>query len=130
VRRVLLSPKWLVGHVLAVAVALTCLALGWWQWDRWHSVGGTMQNLGYALQWPMFAIFALVAWGRIVYLELHPPPARSPRPPAGRSASRPAAAPHPGTAGQPAAGEDVDEELAAYNRYLAQLHARDEERPR
>jgi DNA-binding transcriptional regulator of glucitol operon len=43
-----------------VFAALACLALGWWQWQRYESASSTGQNLGYALQWPLFASQAMV----------------------------------------------------------------------
>ena len=55
--------------VLVVVLALAALALGWWQWERFSSASGTAQNLGYALQWPLFAGFALYAYFRFVRLE-------------------------------------------------------------
>ncbi|WP_442941649.1 transcriptional regulator [Nocardia sp. NBC_00416] len=55
--------------LLVVVLAFTALALGWWQWERFASASGTAQNLGYALQWPLFAGFALFAYFRFVRLE-------------------------------------------------------------
>lgn len=49
--------------------ALGCLALGWWQWERFESVGGDGQNLGYAFQWPLFAAFVVYAYRQFVRLE-------------------------------------------------------------
>ncbi len=113
--------------VLAVAVFV---ALGGWQYDRSQSAAGDFQNLGYALQWPLFALFAVVAWWRVLCLEqrrleqgraggeLRPstpePTTPEPSPP-----SRPA--PH----AQPVQEDDPDDELAAYNAHLARLATRD-----
>lgn len=55
--------------VLAVVLAVTALALGWWQMERFSSASGTAQNLGYAMQWPLFGAFALFAYFRFVRLE-------------------------------------------------------------
>ncbi|MGW5384260.1 transcriptional regulator [Nocardia sp. NPDC003963] len=55
--------------VMVVVLASAALALGWWQWERFSSASGTAQNLGYALQWPLFAGFALYAYFRFVRLE-------------------------------------------------------------
>ncbi|WP_182357816.1 transcriptional regulator [Tomitella gaofuii] len=55
--------------VFVIAAAATCLALGWWQWDRYESASGTGQNLGYALQWPLFAAFCVYGYRRFVKLE-------------------------------------------------------------
>lgn len=49
--------------------AVACLALGWWQWERFESVGGNGQNLGYAFQWPLFAAFVIYAYRKFVQLE-------------------------------------------------------------
>ena len=51
-----------------VLVFFGCLGLGWWQWDRF-SAGGTYQNLGYALQWPLFAVVSVYAYRKFVRLE-------------------------------------------------------------
>ncbi|MGW0250457.1 transcriptional regulator [Nocardia goodfellowii] len=111
---------------LVIASALTCLALGWWQWERFESASGTGQNLGYALQWPLFAGFAIFAYFRFVRLEREseddgeqtPKPAKPVAPreiPAGILPER------------PKAPRDDDPVLAEYNRYLADLNAQDVE---
>jgi hypothetical protein len=129
VRSLLLSPRWLVRHAVAIVLVGVCLRLGWWQWDRARSVGGTAQNLGYALQWPAFGAFVIYAWIRMFRLELHPPaapdeppaaPAETPRPTVQvRRHYKPATDAIP-TA--PSADEPSDEQLAAYNEYLADLN--------
>lgn len=147
VRRILLSPAWLAGHLLVLVAFATCLWLGWWQLSRFESATGGAQNAGYALQWPLFGLFALFFWWRVIRAELRPPeqdrpdgepPGRS-RPPRDRGAGdRPGrgrggrdrgAGDRPATrlAARTQIGldESADPELAAYNRYLAELHAAD-----
>ncbi|MBJ8346617.1 hypothetical protein [Antrihabitans sp. YC2-6] len=108
--------------LLVIVAAAGCLALGWWQWTRFEAVGGTGQNLGYALQWPLFAAFVLYAYRRFVQLEAeaHEPEKNSqPRLqreiPSGLLPERPIA--HP--------SDDLDTATTEYNRYLAELAARD-----
>jgi DNA-binding transcriptional regulator of glucitol operon len=104
---------------LVVFAALTCLALGWWQWQRYESASGTGQNLGYALQWPLFAWFVVYAYRKFVRYEEEPPPAHQPDSiteiPAGLLPERPKAADTepPGPA------------LREYNAYLAELAKKD-----
>ena len=94
--------------------AAGCLALAWWQWTRYESNSGTFQNLGYALQWPMFAGFCVYAYYKFVRYEDAPPPAtRTDGPtelPAGLLPERP----RPAT-------QDDDPTLREYNAYLAEL---------
>ena len=45
--------------VLLVAVVITTLLLARWQWMRFQSGTGSLQNLGYAMQWPFFGAFAV-----------------------------------------------------------------------
>jgi DNA-binding transcriptional regulator of glucitol operon len=115
VRRVLLSPRWLLGHALVICLALVCLRLGWWQWDRAHGVGGSMQNYGYALQWPLFAACGVWAWVKICQDAVRQRP-RQPQPRPSRR--RPVPPPQPA----PPISDEDDPELAAYNRYLARLN--------
>ncbi|GAB3135742.1 hypothetical protein GCM10027289_29920 [Tsukamurella serpentis] len=52
-----------------VIAAVSCLVLGWWQWGRFESSAGSARNLGYALQWPLFAFAFLWGYKRFVQLE-------------------------------------------------------------
>ena len=125
--------------ILLVAVgALGCLALGWWQWERFESASGTGQNLGYALQWPLFAAFLVFAYRRFVQLEngqagVHEGPAEptvtdtAPTPreiPADLLPARPQA---PRIEDDPEDDQDVAQAIE-YNHYLAELAARDSDR--
>jgi DNA-binding transcriptional regulator of glucitol operon len=117
VRRVL-APKWLAWHALALVVAVAFVRLGLWQWHRAVATRSP-QNMGYALQWPAFALFAIAMWWRVVRDAVRPPgdrPTRRAHPPR-RSHRRPLPEPAPTV---PVTDEE-DPELAAYNRYLAEL---------
>ncbi|CAA9244568.1 MAG: hypothetical protein AVDCRST_MAG41-1625 [uncultured Corynebacteriales bacterium] len=114
VRR-LLHPKWLIWHVVVLVLFVTFLRLGVWQWQSAVRTRSP-QNMGYALQWPFFALFGVAVWIRICRDAVRPPKEFRPRPgrPARRPPPEPAAAPAPVT-------DEEDPELAAYNRYLAKL---------
>lgn len=56
------------GHLVTVVAVLTCLWLGDWQWFRAETTG-SVQNWGYALQWPLFAVCFVVGWWRMLRLE-------------------------------------------------------------
>lgn len=106
---------------LVVVAAAACLLLAWWQWDRFESSSGTGQNLGYALQWPAFAVAVIYAYRRFVVMEADPDAERSTEPteiPDGVLPPRPTAADPSVSAIVDAAPDD---EAAAYNRYLAEL---------
>ncbi|OBB86003.1 hypothetical protein [Mycolicibacterium peregrinum] len=99
--------------------AAGCLALAWWQWTRYESASGTFQNLGYALQWPMFAGFCFYAYYKFVRYEDAPPERPSgdvTEIPAGLLPERPTAA----------ATDAGDHELSEYNAYLAELAKSDQ----
>jgi DNA-binding transcriptional regulator of glucitol operon len=141
VSRVLLTPRWLALHVLAVALVVTCGVLSYWQFLR--AEAGNGRSLGYALQWPGFGVFVIGVWfwlardaarsaagGGSAAAPAEPPrvepvPGRAPDdvvlPPAPSTAAERAAA-GPGDTGADATGDD---ELAAFNRLLARLHERD-----
>ena len=105
--------------LLVIVAAAGCLALGWWQWSRYESASGSFQNLGYALQWPLFAGFCVYAYRKFVrYEQSPPPPANSgdtmAEIPAGLLPERPAPA-----------SEPTDPVLSEYNAYLAELAEHD-----
>lgn len=51
------------SHVIFLAIAVVaCISLAYWQWTRFQAGSGTFQNLGYALQWPLFAGFFVIAY--------------------------------------------------------------------
>jgi DNA-binding transcriptional regulator of glucitol operon len=146
----------MTGHALVVAAAVCCLLLGRWQLGR-AEITHSMQNMAYALQWPLFAVFFVVMWLRMLRLEsrrldeeaaaerasaepstagaahlepAHPGPAAPDIPePAGVTGAR-AVGPESGDGTAPLAAEEDDPELAAYNRMLAALAARDRESER
>jgi DNA-binding transcriptional regulator of glucitol operon len=107
--------------VLVIVAATACLALGWWQWERYESASGTGQNLGYALQWPVFAAFVVYAYRKFVRYEEEPPQLHKPDTvteiPAGLLPERPKSTPD----------ERDDPTLAEYNAYLAELARADKE---
>ena len=72
-RSLLFSRRWLVRHAVAIVLIGVCLGLAWWQWGRAHSLTGSAQNIGYALQWPAFAAFVGYFWYRMLRLELRGP---------------------------------------------------------
>lgn len=105
--------------ILALVGAGGCLALGWWQWSRWESNSGSFQNLGYALQWPLFAGFCIYAYRKFLRYEESPQePAGDPDAiteiPAGLLPERPSAPREP-----------QDATMREYNAYLADLADKD-----
>jgi DNA-binding transcriptional regulator of glucitol operon len=103
--------------------AAGCLALAWWQWTRFESASGSFQNLGYALQWPLFAGFVVYAYYKFVRYEEAPPEPRQ-RDTVNEIPS--ALLPErPKTAGP----SDDDPTLREYNAYLAELAKKDKEQP-
>lgn len=136
---------------LVLVAAGVCLALAWWQWERYESAAGTAQNLGYALQWPLFAGFVVFAYIRFVRLEheagdqpsdsgeTEQPNAATATPAqevveaAGSGLRRrpkqdlPREIPAGILPERPKAVRSTDPALTEYNRYLAELHAADAE---
>lgn len=109
---------------LVIVAACGCLALGWWQWTRFQSTSGTFQNLGYALQWPLFAGFCVYAYRKFVrYEEIPPEPSKDSaltEIPDGLLPERP----------QPESRPPDDPALREYNAYLAELAKNDTQRQR
>lgn len=138
-RQLVLTPRWVLWHLLTLGAMAACGWLAAWQWQRAGSVMGSALNVGYGLQWPLFAVFFAAMWWRMLRMEAAGAkggdgarPSAAPEEPSPRAAEpRPAAAagpspfgPRPVAAATPAVTGDDDPELAAYNRMLAQLAAR------
>lgn len=115
--------------LLCVLSLVACVGLAWWQWQRFESGTGTWQNLGYVLQWPLFGLFPAFMFWRLRKLRARPPEQPEPAP---ESVN----APEPDISVQTAVRQDErdshddDPELAAYNRYLAQLNERHQQETR
>jgi DNA-binding transcriptional regulator of glucitol operon len=107
--------------LLTIVGALGCLGLAWWQWARFESSSGSFQNLGYALQWPLFAGFCVYAYYKFVRYEEAPPPSQArdavTEIPAGLLPERP----------RSASADAGDATLREYNAYLAELARADRE---
>ncbi|WP_102142151.1 hypothetical protein [Mycobacterium hubeiense] len=106
---------------LVIVAAAGCLALAWWQWTRFESTSGSFQNLGYALQWPLFAGFCVYAYYKFVRYEEAPPEPHKPDTvteiPQDLLPERP----------KPSTHSDDDPTLREYNAYLAELAKKDKE---
>ena len=55
--------------VFVAVLAVAFVALGWWQYNRFEGAGGNARNLGYAMQWPLFAVAAVWGYKRFIELE-------------------------------------------------------------
>lgn len=111
-----LSPRWVLGHLFAVAAFAVCLYLGWWQLDRFDAPTGGPQNAAYALQWPVFGVFILFFWYRAIRDELR---TDDPTPVVRKPAAPRAVAEQQARIRR---DEEADPQLAAYNAYLAELN--------
>jgi hypothetical protein len=126
--RFLIAPRWLGWHLLMVVSFWGMLWLGDWQLHR--ALGGNGLSWAYTFEWPLFACFAVVFWAKTIKDEyrikrgLAPGPAKAATDdddlPVTVQAVQ-AAVPSPG---------DEDDELSAYNAYLARLNAEVQHRGR
>jgi hypothetical protein len=103
-----LTPGWLGLHLVAIVLIGVFMLAGWWQLTR--AQGGNLQSWAYVIEWPMFAIFVVAMWVRMVRDELR-----------GDSGETPTVTPRR-AAPYAEIDEGNDEELAAYNRRLARLN--------
>ncbi len=108
---------------------ITCALLAAWQWRRAGSAMGSALNVGYGLQWPVFAVFFGVMWWRMLKMEAAkleeaPPEAPAPLPVLAPRAVDPGPSPFGPRPVAAARNVNDDPELAEYNRMLAELAAR------
>jgi len=121
--RFLFKPRWLGWHVAMVVSFWGMLWLGDWQFHR--ALSGNALSWAYTFEWPLFAGFAVVFWAktirdefRIRRGEIADPRAAADEVPVGMGIAQASV-----IAAQDAGGEEEDEELSAYNAYLARLNA-------
>src|SRR5687767_1350432 len=108
----LLQPRWLVRHVLLIGSLTGCFLGARWQLGRALERDSVLNWL-YTTQWVLFGLFALLCWGWFLRDERRDP------------LDEPAV--EPPVVYQPRAvpvSDEEDPELAAYNRYLADLDAK------
>jgi DNA-binding transcriptional regulator of glucitol operon len=107
----LLTPKWVLLHLLVAALFVSTFFLGYWQLSKAEHGGGVV-NWSYAIQWPLYGFMGLWFYLRMVRTELHRDPD----------------ADEPGSDvvlyQRPRIDTTGDPELAAYNAYLADLNER------
>ena len=127
-------------HLTALVTIPGFLALGWWQLHR--ALGGNTLSWAYSFEWPLFAVYGLYLWWRLIHEQPETPGESAPRLSAVEVESgsetgtdREAAAVGGGSSESAGAlggdrGEPEDEELAAYNRYLQILAADDRSKRR
>jgi hypothetical protein len=116
----LVTPRWLGWHGLMVACFWGMGWLGDWQLRR--ALAGNALSWAYTFEWPLFAVFAVVFWAKTIRDEFRIRRGEMPDPKAAaaEAESLPIGAVQVSTA---APAEDEDEELSAYNAYLARLNA-------
>lgn len=98
----------MVLTVIAVVLVVSFGALCWWQVTR--AVSGNSLSWAYVFEWPLFAGYVVYMWWRLTHEHVAHGPADAPS-----STAR------VGDGGGVRAEAEEDEELAAYNRYLASL---------
>jgi DNA-binding transcriptional regulator of glucitol operon len=136
VLRLVLSPRWIAWHLLTLGAMVTCGLLSAWQWHKAGTAMGSALNVGYGVQWPVFAVFFGVMWWRMLRMELarlsDAPPAE-PEPvsrPVLHTPQSDGPSPFVHRHGGVGPVTDADDpELAEYNRMLAALAARDSLHP-
>lgn len=114
----LLRPKWLCLHVLTIAMCVTMLWLGRWQWRAAIRHHGEMLNYAYAFQWWAFVCFTLLMWYRFVSDFLG-----KSRPGGPVVQAPPAPSRYVGyTPPPPTAEPETDPERIRFNAYLSELN--------
>jgi DNA-binding transcriptional regulator of glucitol operon len=105
----LLTFRWVLLHLLVVALFVATFFLGYWQLTKAEAGGGAV-NWSYALQWPLYGFMGLGFYVKILRDELTRDPDED----------------EPGSAlvlyQRPRIDTTGDPELAAYNAYLAELN--------
>jgi hypothetical protein len=105
-----------LAHLAILVWVPGCAVAAWWQVTV--ALAGNDLAYLYSVEWPCFAVFAVVAWWNFIHDDPDAVGARALR---RLSLTTPERAPEVDRPGGTAEG---DEELAAYNAYLAGLAER------
>jgi hypothetical protein len=132
------TPRAIKIHLTLAILAPGFVALFWWQLNR--ALSGNGLSWAYAIEWPVFLVYAFYMWWRLIHDTAEdatdaPPPAGAPgdsssgaaKLPTGHSRHGERAARRQSMAQQRA--ETDERELAAYNAYLRTLGPREEATP-
>jgi hypothetical protein len=121
--RFLVAPRWLGWHLLMVVSFWGMLWLGDWQFHR--AMSGNALSWAYTFEWPLFAGFAVVFWVKTIRDEFRLKRGETLGASSGERDSLPVGVMgvQVSAAQTSAPAEDEDEELSAYNAYLARLNA-------
>ena len=129
----LIGPRWIGWHLLMVVSFWGMLWLGDWQFHR--ALAGNGLSWAYTFEWPLFAGFAVVFWAKTIRDEFRIRRGEMPDPRAATAHADNLPADVVGLvqastvqvravqASTDSPAEDEDEELSAYNAYLARLNA-------
>jgi hypothetical protein len=121
--RFLIAPRWLGWHLLMVVSFWGMLWLGDWQFHR--AMSGNALSWAYTFEWPLFAGFAVVFWAKTIRDEFRLKRGETLGASSGERDSLPVGVMgvQVSAAQTSAPADDEDEELSAYNAYLARLNA-------
>jgi hypothetical protein len=68
---VLVTPRWVGWTLLAIVAVIVCAGMAYWQLGRAESPTGSVLNVGYTLQWPLFGVFFAALWWKMLHAEAH-----------------------------------------------------------
>ena len=117
--RFLIQPRWLGWHLLMIVSFWGMLWLGDWQLHR--ALAGNGLSWAYTFEWPLFAGFAVVFWAKTIKDEFRIKRDGALTEPSDSDDLPVSVRPVQVSVGT--AEDDEDEELSAYNAYLARLNA-------
>lgn len=105
------SRRALLAHLALLIWVPGCGVAAWWQVTI--ALSGNSLAYVYSVEWPVFAVFGIVAWWNLVHDD--------PESVGARAFRRLAPKPQDEIKGPAPGDQPVDEELAEYNAYLASL---------
>jgi hypothetical protein len=122
VRSAWTTPRAIRLHLTLIVLVPTFLLLARWQIRR--ALGGNGLSWAYAFEWPLFAVYAVVVWWRILHDDAPPRPKRR----ATDALQTTETPPTPRTMNAKEARAEA--ERVEYNAYLAALREEDDARER